>query len=311
MKQRSGAAAALCAALGGAFLAIPGAVADTYEQKELEDHYLDEVQSNGSLYKTSPVTHIVPSYKEITFALDAKRIDLKLDGDGFENRRGGRNDSEIGLEGYTVTPYVAISLKRVGLGFSAEAGQKNYAYKDGNSNEQQKANLDYRAIGIYAYLIPFDNTPNWLTTSVVLGAKSHTAKHRVSNMVSGTPSGRDYQTYNYSTMSYLAGTLLDFHFLKRFSIVPWLDYTYTNLSPIDSAAKDKRSGSNGYYLSREGEFFWRARPQTEYGIDLVCRFDFLSVHLGDLLAPLAYQADDSVIKDRSVQLSISAEMKGD
>ncbi len=304
--------ATLCAALGGAFPAISEAFADNSEQAELEDYYLEDVQANGSLYKTSPVTHIVPTAKEITFALDAKRIDLKLDGDGIEDRRGGRNDSEIDLEGYTFTPYVAISLKRIGLGFSAEAGKKNYTYKDGNSYSQQKSELDYRAIGIYAYIIPFDNTPNWLTTSIVLGAKSFTATQKVSNMVEGSPAGRDYQTYHYTTMSYLAGTLLDFHFMKRFSVVPWLDYTFTNISQIDAAAKDKKNaGSNGYYLSREGEIFWRARPQTEYGIDLVCRFDLLSVHLGDFLAPLAYQEDDSVIKDHSVQLSVSAEMKGD
>ncbi len=313
MNQRSSCLAALWAAFGVAFPAPTAAFADTYEQSELEDYYLDDVQANGSLYKTSPVTHIVPSNKEITFALDAKRIDLNLDGDGIEDRRyGGRNDSEIGLEGYSFTPYVAISLKRVGLGFSADAGKKTYTYRDGNSYQQQRSELDYRAIGIYAYLIPFDNTPNWLTTSFVLGAKSYTAKQRVSNMVTGGPTSRDYQTYHYGTMSYLAGTLFDFHFMKRFSIVPWLDYTYTNISQIDTAAKDKRNaGSNGYYLSRESELFWRARPQTEYGIDLVVRFELLSVHLGDFLAPLAYQEDDSVIRDHSVQLSVSAEMKGD
>lgn len=311
--QRGGFGAVLYAALGLPFSLAPVARADNNEQKELEDYYLDDVQANGSLYKTSPVTHIVPTAKEITFALDAKRVDLKLDGDGIEDRRyGGRNDSEIDLDGYTFTPYVAISLKRVGLGFSAEAGKKNYDYQDGSSTQTQKSTLDYRAIGIYAYLLPFANTPDWLTTSVVLGAKSYTATHKVSNMTNAEPSGRDWQTYHYTTMSYLAGTLFDFHFLKRFSIVPWLDYTFTNISQIDAAAKDKKNaGSNGYYLSREGELFWRARPQTEYGIDLVVRFDLLSVHLGDFLAPLAYQADDSVIKNRSVQLSVSAEMKGD
>jgi hypothetical protein len=298
-------------ALLAAFFAAPEAFAGTTEQKEIEDHYLEEVQRNGSLYKTSPVTHIVPKNKEITFALDAKRINLQLDGSGLESKYG-HNDSDISLEGYSVTPYVALSLKRIGLGFSADAGAKNYVYKDGDSNEQQKSKLDYRAIGIYAYLLPFSNTPNWLTTSIVLGAKSYTASHKVSNMVNGDPSGRDYQKYNYTTMSYLAGTLLDFHFLKRFSIVPWLDYTYTNISQLNDAAKDKKyAGSNGYFLAREGELFWRARPQTEYGIDLVVRFDLLSVHLGDLLAPLAYQSDDHVIKDRSVQLSVSADMKGD
>lgn len=284
-------------------------LADSSEAKYIEDYYLNEVQSNGSLYKTSPVTHIVPSYKEITFALDAQYIDLTLDGSGLE--RGRTNDSEIDLSGYTFTPYVAISLKRIGLGFSAEAGNKIYEYRDGGSNSQQKSNLDYRAIGVYMYLLPFENTPNWLTASVVLGAKNYNASHQVSNETSGTPGGRDYTKYRYATQSYLAGTLLDFHFLKRFSIVPWLDYTYTSMGQLNEAAKDKRQGSNGYYLQRQGEIFWRGRPQTEVGIDLVCRFELLSIHLGDFLAPLAYQVDDSVIQNRSVQLSISTNMKGD
>ncbi len=301
------------AALAWCVLA-PAANAQQSEQRALQDYYLEEVQSNGSLYKTSPVTHIVPFAKEITFALEAKHIDLTLDGTGLATSRNSpRNDSEINMTGYTVTPYVAISLKRVGLGFSAEAGQRSYTYKDGSSSQNQKADLNYRAIGIYAYLLPFDNSPNWLTASVVLGAKSFNATHRNTQMESGSIRESDYTKYRYNTISYLGGMLLDFHFMKRFSIVPWLDDTYTDISAANDAAKSENrfQGSNAYYLTQEAPFFWRARPQAEYGIDLVCRFDLLSVHLGDFLAPLAYQTDSSVIKNHSVQLSISAEMKGD
>src|SRR5690606_8403111 len=92
----------------------------------LIDVYLEDARSQPPLYQTAPVTHFVPSPKTVTYAIDARLIDTEVTtGRPYPSAPVGT----LKLEGYSVAPYVALSLKRTGLGFGVEAGRRSLTHQ--------------------------------------------------------------------------------------------------------------------------------------------------------------------------------------
>ncbi len=272
---------------------------------ELEDQYYEQYGQRTTLYQSAPVTHVVPSFKTVTLALAADRYDVKV-----ENR------GSLQLTGYRAAPYVAVSLKRIGLGFSAETGEKHLVYEDGSTSfaRTQRSDIDYKAIGVYAYWLPFETKGEQsFTASTVVGAKDYNVTHQISPLNGPGESDQGRAKYRYNLNEFMLGGLVEFRLLKLFSLMPWADYTYLDAHDPLAQADDDREHRYGVAGTLKGDtkVFWQSRPRLDFGLDLILKTNGFALHLGQAFAFLLNSRTQDGITDKTLSVSVSLDLKGE
>ena len=253
----------------------------------------------------------MPAFNTITYALELDYQNVTVTPNSSANN-SSQNDS-LKLNGYTATPYLAISLRNIGLGFSAETAHHDITYGDlysPASSENQKSTLNYNALGVYLYLIPVP-TMTYALTTIILGGKTYTATQiegGFSEVTSGQPQYQpETQTYHYTVDQFEVGLNVSIPLLKNFILIPWLDERVTNTSQIASQAA---TASNDLPLKDDTQLFWHSAPSFTYGLDFAVRIERFQVHLGSLLGTVADPQHADGIVDKSLSLSLSLDQKG-
>lgn len=282
------------------------------ERKALIDHYVSESKKNETFFASTPVTHVVPSFNTISYALSAVSYDTVISPE--ENPWVRKSDaSKLDLSGYGLSPYLSISLKRIGLGFSVESGNRQAEFTSANSsqyNENRLAALTYRGVGAFIYWIPFGKLWNKVNTTLILGGRNYTAKHEHTrtSFTSGFETNRYTTSINYSVPSYEGGLNFNVSLLKSFSMIPWGNY-----ASVDTTNAMSQIRSDNYerdYIASDVDLFWKDKPDLTYGLDFAAKLGPFQVRLGGLLGLLAAPAGSSQIDDQSLSLAISFEQKG-
>lgn len=283
-------------------------------REALENLYIEEYSGRGPLYQSAPVTHVVPSLKTVTLALAVDRYNVEV---SDATATDGSTDS-LALSGYRAAPYIAVSLKRLGLGFSAETGERHAAYKvlyNGTATQRvQQSDVDYKAIGVYMYLLPFETKgERSISASLVFGAKDYNVTHKITPVNSPTDPTAGQVKFRYNMNEFMAGTLVEFRLLKFFALQPWLDYSYMDAhDPLTQAsdASGQRTSVAGT-LEGDANMFWLSRPRLDFGLDMVVKTHGFAVHLGQAFGFLLSQRDNDQIIDKTLSLSVSQDLKGD
>ena len=282
------------------------------ERKALIDHYVDESKKNETFFASTPITHVVPAFNTISYALSAISYDTIISPE--ENQWVRNTDaSKLELTGYGVSPYLSISLKRIGLGFSVESGNRQAEYTSANSSQYQDsrlADLKYRGVGAFVYWIPFGKMWNTVNTTVILGGRNYTARHEHTrtSFTSGIETNKNTTSINYSVPSYEGGLNFNVGLFKSFSMIPWGNY-----ASVDTTNATSQLRSNDYerdYIASDVDLFWKDKPDLTYGLDFAAKLGSFQVRLGGLLGFFAAPAGSSQIHDESLSLAVSFEQKG-
>ena len=282
------------------------------ERKDLIDHYVDESKKNDTFFASTPATHVVPAFNTISYALSAISYDTVISPE--ENSRvSNENAAKLVLTGYGVSPYLSISLKRIGLGFSVESGNRQAEYTSANSSqykESRLATLNYRGVGAFVYWIPFGKLWNTVNTTVILGGRNYSAKHEHTrtSLNSGVQTDRNTTSINYSVPSYEGGLNFNVGLFKSFSMIPWGNY-----ASLDTTNATSQLRNNEYerdYIASDVDLFWKDKPDLTYGLDFAAKLGSFQVRLGGILGFLAAPEGSSQIQDESLSLAISFEQKG-
>ena len=285
----------------------------------LIDSYVKYSSENPGLYQSPPIYHLVPSFNTITYAIGVDLIDIVISPENpvtYET-------TTIDLKGSKYEPHVAVSLKNLSLGFSAlrESLTESFTYKQSfgsqSAIQKQKSVLNLSGIGFNIAFVPFPKLHSRLKLAFILSGKSLAAKHSVSALKFSnsdvTISDDDMETLNYNIYKYSTGVNLNWHFLRRFSIIPWADYTRIDLS----AAESTLESSNTFYnerkdaIEKDWKLFFRNQSETRYGLDLAADIFGFEIRFGGLFGSIA-NTNKSVdyIKNASLVLSASMEQRG-
>jgi len=305
----------LCACLSVATLGTATPVRADSGRDALADSALDQSRDNPSLYQSAPITHVIPAFNTITYAFEFAYKNVTV-----TPQNSSQSDNEsLKLGGYTATPYLAVSLRYLGLGFSAEDGQRTAAYSDAYGGKfpttvTQKSEADYTALGVYLYLIPFPETTT-ITPTVIFGVKDYNVSHSVGYELTSSPNtsaasnqsqGPTSETFRYSVTTYEFGLNVGVQLLKRFMLIPWVDYTY-----VDTREAQSMSNTSDTDYQDDLQLFWHADPAVRYGLDFAIKIDRFQIHLGSVFGALAPTGQSvPYIQDRSISLSLSIDQKG-
>jgi hypothetical protein len=286
---------------------------------DLIDSYVKHSSENPGLYQSPPIYHLVPSFNTITYALGVELVDIVI---SPENPLTHETKT-IDLKGSKYEPHVAVSLKNLSLGFSAlkETLTESYSYSQGSGSpyayQKQQSTINLSGIGFNIAFVPFPKLHSKLKLAFILSGKSLAAKHSVSNIdYSNTDqdfSSSDFETLNYNIYKYSTGVNLNWHFLKRFSIIPWVDFTRTDFKSAETVLKSSKTFYNERLdaTQKDWQLFFKNQSQTRYGLDLAADFFGIEVRFGGLFGSIA-NLNKSVdyIKNGSLVLSASFEQKG-
>ncbi len=283
---------------------------------DMIDSLVEYRKGSSSIYQPPPITHMVPSFNTITYALAFEKRDITIlprldNGDVDETQ-----DSELGLKGYTVAPHLAISLKKVGLGLSIEnsKNESNYHYqsKYGGQAFNQRTVVSAAGLGFNVSVLPFESLRKTHKLAFIAGGKSLNVKHSFSDFVSADASQNEYFNARYNILKYEVGANLTLALLKQFRVIPWVDYTMTDLSNAKAAFDEKKGNyvTPGTY-SDDLRLYWESTPKVRYGIDLSLGIFGLDVRIGSLLGKLArLGSDPDYYKDSSFNISLSFDQQG-
>ncbi len=282
------------------------------ERSELIEHYVEESKKNKSIFASTPITHVVPSFNTISYALSAISYNTTIKPE--ENQWTRRTTpSTLKLSGYGVSPYLSLSLKRIGLGFSVESGHRQAEFTDDNSSQYSNnrlAMVDYRGVGAFIYWIPFGKLWNSINTTVIIGGRNYTASHHhVRTSYSGGSETNKYKTsLNYSVPTYEGGLNFNVGLLKSFSMIPWGNYARVDTS--NALTQLRRDDFELDYIASDVNLFWHDKPSLTYGLDFAAKLGPFQVRLGGVLGFFSASAGSSQIEDESLSLAVSFEQKG-
>jgi hypothetical protein len=282
--------------------------AESSTRAEMVDHYITESKRYPSPFQSTPVSHVVPSFNTISYALSATKQDTTI-GPPNAQTLSQQTRPLLKLTGYTVAPYLSLSLKHIGLGFSVESGKREAVYK-GNSQDERQSSLDYRGVGVFLYWIPLGKMFRIATPTLILGGRNYTAKqsHQATYRYQD---GSDFLSKNdirYSVPSYEGGLNIDIALLKSFSLIPWANYAYLDTKDAESQANKKDSKD---YLDTDIQMFWKDRPGLRYGVDFAARLGSFQMRLGGIFGAIATKGITSErIEDNSYSLTLSFEQSG-
>ncbi len=275
--------------------------------------YKDYYTGSRPIYQAAPVTHVVPELNKVTYVLDARMIDTTVTDPTSVSAYGGAPTSEsLVVKGTRVSPYLALSLKRFGLGFNLEAGDSTINYKYANTSypTTQKSSLSYRGLGIYGFLKVIDG--KFVDITLIGGGKSINAKHKVGyeqTNYNQSPFATTLSTYRYSLTTYDAGLNTQFQVLKSVNLIPWVNYSRTDTA--NAASQTGLSTAIDAIMIQDLDVFWRSQRVVDYGLDFSVRVGGIEVHLGGMLGSIFSSAGGSeTVKDKGFSLSLSLHQKG-
>ena len=256
-------------------------------------------------------------------------------------------EEKLKLGGYTISPYVALSLRHIGIGFSLEAGRRTVEYNQSygmaltdnqaSTPDSQEASaladsadagfsqsntqlsvLNYRAIGVYMYIIPFPKLKEQkMTLTLIVGGRNYLCSHEVGNTFSASTGNEtfnngDSKTYPYTVTSYESGLNLIYRWTKNLSVIPWGQYYYADTKTIELLTELDTSSLPSKNLDDDIQILWHDRPQIEYGLDFGLKIQRFEIRIGGAIGALAaYGAGSRYIQDRSISAALSYDMKGD
>jgi hypothetical protein len=280
------------------------------------DDFVEQRAQNPGLYQSPPINHIVPSRNTITYAGHFEEVNLKLMAKPEGLNEVNPNNS-ISVTGYRLEPHLALSLKNIAIGFSIERSKlvEEWTTRDANHSyeRQQKSTLESSGLGLNLAFLPFPKLHKKLRLAMILGGKSLNVKHGLSYAKSQPIESSDMQSFRYTVNHYEAGLNLSWFVLKRFAIVPWMDYATYDIAAARSIFNSEKyaSGELKEIMENDLDLFFMSYPKFRYGLDFAVQVLGLEVRIGGLLGTLA-NLNKSVdyIEDNSVTISVSIEQKG-
>jgi len=311
---------------------VPGsqAFAATIEnsREEFQDAYTKQQTNSPSLFDTLPIQQIVPLEDTITFAAAANYKDVTIAPKGQDISSNRANLSErLDLKGWSASPYIALTAKQFGFGFTGELGrmtahyQQGVALASGNPSgysagyNNQQAVMNYSGVGAYFYLSPrWKALPKRVSINFIAGGKSLNVQHESSGTVYSSSTQAPMTKYQYAVQNVDVGTNLGLNFVKRFTVLPWVDYS-TNFvshpSTVDQSSLRYQSNAYDLALKDDIDLFWHSAPKLRYGIDLVVNMFGINVHFGGLLGIIGNLSKGAGrIQDNSRYISFSFDIKG-
>jgi hypothetical protein len=307
-----------------AYLLLPAlAEAQAYSpdpRAPIVEDFVKQRAQNPGLYQSTPINHIVPSHNTITYAGQFEEVNLKLmeEPEGLNEVNG---NNAVTVTGYKLEPHLALSLKNIALGFSIERSKlaEEWTWRDagGTSLRRQNSTMETSGLGFNLAFLPFPKMHKKLRLAMILGGKSLNAKHGVSYVKyqsdSYTSQNNDMQSFRYTVNHYEAGLNLSWFVLKRFAIVPWMDYAMYDVAAAKAIfnAEKYAGGELKAIMENDLNLFFLSYPKFRYGLDFSVQLLGLEVRIGGLLGTLA-NLNKSVdyIEDKSMTISVSIEQKG-
>jgi hypothetical protein len=270
--------------------------------------YVDFYSASRPIYQAAPVSHVVPEFNTVTYSVDARKLETTVIPDS--QTTGG--SSTIAVTGYRVSPYLALSLKRFGLGFNLDAGQTEIeqTQKFSTGSIDQKSQAVYRGLGIYTFFKLIDTKIYDLT--VIGGGRSVNVRHVISpyknSLQSGGPQTSD-EAYHYTVNVYEAGVSNDFHLLKSVIVNPWVNYQKVDAS--NALAQTPVTDFNRDVMDQDVRIMWKSRRVIDYGIDLAVRLGRFELKLGGLMG-LVFTSNGTsdTVTDKGSSIAISFDHKG-
>lgn len=272
---------------------------------------IDSMQGSPSFFQGTPITHIVPEFNTVTYALDVQRLQTSVLPD---YRYSGDVPEKLIYSGWKASPYLALSLKKIGIGFNLEAGKKSFDYVNSGRDAERKQNstVNYRGLGIYLFYKPFD----WkqVIPSITLGGKSLNGNHEFGSLMSDAErdaSGSKTVKFNYSILNYSVGLNTQMKLIKPITIIPWADY----FSVDDAAAHAVAAKSISEWQKPDYEddlkMMWSDRKALNYGIDFAIDTNGFQLRFGGLLGSiLSGGIGPDYIKDQGIRIAFAWNQKG-
>jgi hypothetical protein len=291
-------------------------------RKQMIDSYMAQKKSHSGFYDSPPIYHLVPNFNTISYSLSMEKTNVILTPPQTSKTSPSQSaaSSTTALSGYKISPHLAMSLKKVGLGFSAERGVQNVFFRNEYSNQNfmnaQESSLEYSGIGLNFSYLPYQSPGKFLSVALILGWRNYTARHRWSQFITYNNSvdkiEPEYKpTIRYKIDRYQTGININLALLKSIQLIPWADYQYTLTSDATSAFKTAyRMTSVDPVFESDLDLFWIAGRNYNYGLDFAVRLMDFQIRLGGLLGTFANlnPIPDS-IEDQTVNISFSWDHK--
>lgn len=287
------------------------------------DEYISNKKSNSAFYDSPPLYHLVPNFNTVSYAGFVEKTDVTLKAPRVTGAgtSGYDNVTSTSISGYKVSPHLAMSLKKVGLGFSAERGTQNSFFRYESERQSvylaQESTLDYSGIGLNFSYLPFQTKGKFMSIATILGWKNFSARHKWSQYLNFNRSvGKIENTYKssvrYNIDRYQAGLNINLALLKSFHVIPWGDFQYTETSDAFSAYQStQRTSTIDPIFENDVTLFWLAEQNFNYGLDIAVRIMEFEVRLGGILGTFAnLNPTPDTIEEKSISISLSWDQKG-
>jgi hypothetical protein len=261
----------------------------------LTSQFVDESHKQPPLYQASPVTHIVPAFNTVTYALEAHLFNTEVTPESY------RSGEELRIDGYSYEPYIVLSLKQIGLGFNVDGGHREITYE--SSSAKQQSRLDYRGLGVFGFFKLYDKPD--LYSTLIVGGRSLSARHEVGETRYGESAGG--RTFDYGLTGYETGLNVGMRLVKPMTIIPWANYAYTD----DSKGRAVAERSDSRTMKEDLDLFWKAERPLNYGLDFALRVANVELRIGGLLGLVVSSGTGSdAVEDNSYSLCIAWDQKG-
>lgn len=255
---------------------------------------------------------MVPNFNTITYAMAYEKRDITVLSRYANGNLDKTDSSNLAMSGYTLAPHLAISLKKVGIGFSIENSKNSAVYTQsygGGLTSRQHSDVSASGLGFNLSSLPFASLQKDNKLAVIIGGKSLTVKHQYSEFASNNLQlQQDPTLVRYNLLKYEAGVNLTLQLLKQFSVIPWIDYSHADTGSALAAADNK---TNAQLFENDVKLFWQSYPDLRYGIDLGINAFGFDVRIGSFLGSLArLNTQPDYIQDKSFSFSLSFNQKG-
>lgn len=282
---------------------------------EFQKAYATYLEDSPSVFRSAPVYHIIPAENTITFAGAYQYTDLLVAGpDEDAHQDSAALDARLDVTGWAASPYVAFSSKRFGFGFAGEIGdyQIHFHRKPGEQTyEEHLGTIAYSGIGFNAFWIPaWSFLPRFAMPTFIAGIKTLNVIHKSSGDLDEPFSGIAMSKYQYTVRNYEAGCNLQLKFVKRFTVIPWFDYSTYAFGEAERSDSGDAPQVEDQSVIDDRDLIWGVAPAFNYGVDFGVDLFGINVRLGGLIGALGnlHKGSDR-INDSSHTLSLSFDMR--
>ncbi|MBM4252521.1 MAG: hypothetical protein FJ146_11160 [Deltaproteobacteria bacterium] len=268
----------------------------------MTDAYATQLKTGRSIFSTTPIYHIVPEENTITFASAINYTDVLIAPKGYNAADGASNlPTSLSYDGWSGAPYVGFSGNHFGLGFTASNGYVTSEYRAGSSTDESIAR--FSGVGFFGYYsTTLSVLPKSFVFSLFAGGTTLSALHEESNAFVNIK-------YRYGVTTYTSGLNIGIHLAKRFTWIPWIDYSTNRVGTPEFDGRTSTSSNDE--LEESIDLYWRSTPSLRYGIDFAVEVWGLDIHFGGILGALGNITNVTRrIEDNSNQMSFSISMKG-